>query len=365
MLVTFVALVVTVVLLEARSRAPGPRGPGSCPHTARAVGATDTAAPSGTVRPLTWAEGRRVHVGNATVTVARTPLSLDVVDGGAAFTTLDGGIWFTDGLSVVQIGLTSSGQRLATGLRWGASGKPHDWVVSDNTGSRLAWFEYPNQDRPEIVVYDAAQRRRVARHPVDERADCPRCAQLLSVDDRHVHWTEGLWRGYGTAAHLGARRSVLRLDLATGQVLRVPDTCLASSLRTRPRMLVVGAPAGISLSDGIGQEFASVGGRLVATTFDSGSVVATGSDEPLRLRAPRGYGSGPNARLVLFQWLDDERFALVDTTAWVSGVHRGEDLLVCTLSAHRCVVAVRRPLSADGLVLPEVGTPGSQQAVDR
>jgi hypothetical protein len=85
----------------------------------------------------------------------------------------------------------------------------------------------------------------------------------------------------------------------------------------------------------------------------------------LRASSHYGYGFGAAERLYLFQWLDDDRFALLDGTGWNSGEYRGEDLLVCRLSTGRCTVAVRRPPSAGSPIVPEIGSPGAEQAQDR
>ena len=69
-------------------------------------------------------------------------VELDVTDDGVVVRTDDGGIWFTDGADLDQIGtLGDPGQAYDAeehpyGTTWG-------FVVSANTGSRVAWLEFP------------------------------------------------------------------------------------------------------------------------------------------------------------------------------------------------------------------------------
>jgi hypothetical protein len=54
----------------------------------------------GIVRPLAYGQGQVLHLGDREIDTGLDFLSLDVTDDGAALTTLDGGIWFTDGTEV-------------------------------------------------------------------------------------------------------------------------------------------------------------------------------------------------------------------------------------------------------------------------
>ena len=67
---------------------------------------------------------------------------------------------------------------------------------------------------------------------------------------------------------------------------------------------------------------------------------------PVRLRLPTGFRSELGREFQLFEWLDDDTVALVN-----------HDVLRCTLSTGRCVVAV--PATADTKrVVPEQPLPG-------
>src|SRR3954449_167237 len=54
-------------------------------------------------RPVTYAEGARVHYGNQTVTMAGPVVELDLTDDGVAVRTADNRVWFTDGSAVDEI----------------------------------------------------------------------------------------------------------------------------------------------------------------------------------------------------------------------------------------------------------------------
>jgi hypothetical protein len=335
----------------------------------RPLAAPDT---SGTPRPLTYAEGRTIHIGDRSIDTHLDLLSIDVTDDGAAFTTFDGGLWFTDGSSVTQIGLTSSARATSTGVSWGPAGRPDNRIVSESSGTRLAWLEYPRAGRqvarPEIVVYDSRQRRRVARLPVAANPDCPVCAQIVRVDDDAVYWTDTHVNALLPTERNGGSTRLFRTRVSTGKQQQVPLADYQAALRHTPRTLVVGSsPTSGSAESGVGEDFAFVDGLLVVHAMGVGDATfdaATG--HRLRIAAPPRYGGlGPAKWFYLFEWLDNDRFALLDATAWSGGVHSGEDVLVCSLSGSRCTVTLRRPISAGSPIVSGLETAGAEQAEKR
>lgn len=347
-----------------QQQAAGPRS--ESPPADPATAADGAARPA---RPLTYAEGQTIHLGDRTIDTGVDLLSLDLTDDGVAFTTFDGLLWFTDGATIDQIGATSPGRQTGRGVQWGPAGRPNDRIVSDNSGSRLAWLEYPELDRPEIVVYDSHERRRVARVPIEQRNACERCTRIISVRGDDVYWTDSLQRGFGSSELSRSKARLFRYQVSSGKNMRVSVSSYGAGLRSSPRMLVVGDSLETgTVEDGINQDFAFIGRRLVAggrgtgrPTFDP----VTGRQLLIRPPARLGYGFGAAERLYLFQWLDDDRFALLDGTAWNSGEYSGEDLLVCSISHGRCTVAVRRPRSAGSPIVPELGSPGAELAQAR
>ncbi len=330
---------------------------------------------AGPARPLTYAEDGLLHLGRRSVATGKDVLSLDVVDGGVAFTTLDGGVWFTDGSRPVLVGLTAPGVVRGVSVAWGLAGRPEDWVVSDNSGSHFAWFEYPMGDRPEIVVYDAREQEQVARVPVDLKGSCERCVQIVSVTDLAVYWTDSLWRGLGSAAEGRESPRPFRHEYADSRTSQVALGTLRTDLLGRGRMLVVGDTVETGrLTDGVGQDFVVDGGHLTQASAASRSSGAADAGRQvfdprtgrrLVFGAPPRYGYGIVERLRLFQWLDDDRFALFDATGWNAGDLTGEDFLVCRISTTRCTVALERPASSGSPVVPELPTPGGARALAR
>lgn len=260
-------------------------------------------------RPLTWGEGQTIHLGDREVDTGMDFLSLDVTDDGAAFTTLDGGIWFTDGSSVEQIGATQGGIGY-TAIR------PRDRVVNDSAGSLLAWLEYPTgrSGRTELVVFDSGQGAVLARTPVENERVIVRVAAVVG---RQVF----TWMDFGL--------TLFRYDLDSDTVEEVGPAVLEATRRDGPRALVVGATAsqdGRPLPDDYTSAIPVVDSRLDGL-FDP----RTG--ERLDLLLPAGYQEG-HLDVYFVQWLDDDRF-----TVGSSGDGSG-DLLVCEISADRCTVTI-------------------------
>ena len=61
-------------------------------------------------RPITYGQEQTLHLGTRQIETGIDFLSVAVTDDGAALTTIDGGIWFTDGQTVEAIGSTLGGR---------------------------------------------------------------------------------------------------------------------------------------------------------------------------------------------------------------------------------------------------------------
>lgn len=265
-------------------------------------------------RPLTWGEGQTVHLGEREIDTGMDFLSLDVTDDGAAFTTLDGRIWFTDGSSVEQIGKTAGGVD-----GYGRYGRHRDRVVSDSAGSLLAWVEYPDGDRggPELVVYDTGEGAVVARTDEIDDDGFP-YDQVAAVTDHQVF----IGVDFGS--------TLLRYDVDSGALDEVRPAVMEAARRDGPRALVVGASA-------------PQDGRLIPGDDLYGAILVVDSrldglfdprtGERLDLLLPSGYQEG-HLNVYFVQWLDDDRFTVV-TSPDGSG-----DLLVCEISDDRCTVTI-------------------------
>jgi len=297
-------------------------------------------------RPLTYGDGQTIHYGDRVLDTGLNFLSLDVSDDGVAFTTIDGRIWFTDGSAIDEIGRTNGPSHVGNrSVTMGLAGRPEHWVVSDNTGSLLAWTEYP-EDIPEVVVYDSQEREVVARLPASGTSG------PLFVRGDYVYWAAG-------------PADMIRLEVSTGTQETISEQAYRAAQQSRPRTLVVGDSFESGrVTDGIGydQDFAITDSRLVpagdgaeAAFFDP----ATG--KRLRFEAPSE--SGTVERVYLFQWLDDYRFALVAGES--SNLAPTGELLVCSTVNGSCEIAVPASAGSEEPLLPDLGGVGAEFALRR
>jgi hypothetical protein len=300
-------------------------------------------------RPITYGQGQTLHLGTREIDTGLDFLSVDVTDNGAALTTIDGGIWFTDGETVERIG-NSLALRVRAGLVWGGAGRPRGWVVSDTAGSLLAWLEFQHErvDRPELVVYDSAVRAVLAR--VATKVSSRNSATALAIAGRRVFVTED-------APGSGTPESLLRYDLETGVLDRVEEADVTTARREASRALVVGTSADNGTlidwdGDGVGfAEALTVQESRLEGLFDP----HTG--EEVELRVPRGYEAGV---LWVVQWLDDDRFTLISGNRAPVG-----DLLVCQITDGRCDVLLERSSWVTEPLLPGHGGVGAELAMMR
>ncbi len=360
------ALAVTLVVTAAGALALRPRADGP----ASPVIATAPAA-KGQPRPLTYAVGRTIHIGDRSIRTGVDVLSLDVTDDGAAFTTFDGLLWFTDGTTLRQIGLTTPGRVMDQGIGWSPAGRPNDRIVADWSGSRLAWLEYsrtgPHGDPPELVVYDTVAHHRVARASLRPMSTCPSCAHIVSVHGDQIDWTDGSRKGLGTSTQRLSSVRLYRYDVSSRRQTIVSVKDYQAELRTRPRTLVVGeALDSGTVGDAIGQDFVVDGRTLVASgrgsgrrTFDPRTGDAVAFHTSWALAAGRG-----GQRFYLFQWLDDDTVALLAGSGSSTGTRRGDDMLLCSISRGDCTMATRLP-DASSPIVPEFETPGAGHAEAR
>lgn len=293
-------------------------------------------------RPLAYGQVQTLHIGERTIDTGLDFLSIDLTDEGAALTTLDGGIWFTDGDTLELIGTTLPNVV-----------SHDDWVANDASGPLLAWMEFRDQriDRPELVVFDTAGRDEVAREPVSVAAGnttvtpSGNTAVVVAISGRQVFVAERQRGGPAPGMPLS------RYDLDSGSFEPVGDGELDAALRSAPRALVVGPSAadGALLLDnppsGLDTGVRTVGGVVVRhSALHRLRDPHTG--EAVEITVPEGYEA---QHLWFTGWLDDDRFSMV------SDAGTGE-VLACRISAARCRVVV------GGFGLEEKGpalTPGA------
>jgi hypothetical protein len=325
---------------------------------ATAIGAVQMVVPtSGTpptgptevdgARPLTYAEGSTVHYGDQSVTMPGRVVELDLTDDGVAVRTADNRVWFTDGGAADEISeIGESG--------WGDDESHHGdflWgsyvgrMVSGNSGSDVAWFEFPQPQSPVVVVYDTEAREVVYRDgdPIDlDYTDV--ASGLYSVDSKAVY-------GFTDLTYGEALRPLWRIDFETGAFESLSgDRPYQRVLESRgaARTLLVSHDEAPGLADYVrfdGLQQFSVHGTAIRPEGEQPLSVRDGlTGQDFRFTAPPGY---PDTNpLWLVQWLDD------DTVVLHAMQPGGVDLLECDVTTSECTIAVQASPDA---VVPEIG----------
>jgi hypothetical protein len=291
-----------------------------------------------------------LHVGGRQLDTGLDFLSIDVTDDGAALTTLDGGIWFSDGATVERIGGTLGVRDIERASITYFAGRPREWVVSAGAGSLLAWMEFSGRrvDRPELVVYDSGDRAVLARRPIEVSAR--NSATVLDVVDGVVFVAEDDRGSFDPAPGF-------RYDVDTGVLEQVDDASMEAARRGIPRALVVGSAAHGALLHTPDRTLADT--HSVQTLDVRGSrldgLVDPRTGAPVEILVPERYDG---QTLWFTQWIDDDRFAVV--------THAGiGELLVCRRSGGRCEVVVEGFTHESSALTPGDGLRGSERALGR
>jgi hypothetical protein len=281
-------------------------------------------------RPLVYAEGRTVHVGDQVIDAAEPVAFIAPTDDGAVYeATLDGTLWFTDGATTEAIG--TSGYTAAPTAHSGV-------VVTGSSGSLVVWADLAH-GRPgigsEFVVYDTSRREEVARIPFPERG---RAAYVEYVGESEV------WYG----ADGGTDRQLYRFDETSGSTTPLHRSDLHAVLDTDRRTFTAVASDGRMVH---GQpSFDVIGSQLVAGIHDDvdddATPVTLADGSELRLQLPTGYvGPWPadeDPALAVSQWLDDDHVVLWADDGGGDLPAKSGDLLVCRLPDGVCRVTVPR-----------------------
>ncbi|MGH3330391.1 MAG: hypothetical protein ACRDPJ_03700 [Nocardioidaceae bacterium] len=141
----------------------------------------------------TYSLGSVIHYGDTTVDVHDQVASFVQTDDGFVYATKNGEVHFADGRTTEKIGRTST-----DGL----------YLKADDTGSTVAWVEFPDGEAPEFVVYDTARRAEVLRTSQGNTAGMTSfrdtdAAYIFGVDGDDVYWRSG--------------DGLVRYDLQTGE----------------------------------------------------------------------------------------------------------------------------------------------------
>lgn len=336
--VAVLALVIGIAVLTSptgTNKENGPVPPADSPTKADAP----AAAPA---RQIAYGEGgpiRAIHVGNRTVDISDlvdgssdSPVYLNTTDDGVVFTVDDdeSRIRFTDGTDVVPVG------RVGGYTHIGPSP-----VVTGTSGSLAAWSD-TSAGSNQLVVYDTARLSEVTR------IDCPECASLQVVGS-HVYWDKNA---------AGTDEPTTMYDAASDTVGPASEQSYLADLATQPRGLLVGDTRATATPSGRGLSLTPRDGHLAPLRdhWDAPAHVVTtrafdtGSGDELHLRLPPGYRS--SQMLTLFDWLDDDRLALVADGD--QGTDQGQ-VLVCRISTQQCQQVV--PPSAQRRWVANLGFP--------
>lgn len=322
-----VAAVVSAVLLADRSDRSTPEP-------------VDPPREVSTTHPLTYALGATVHYGAQTVDAPADVVELDVTDAGVLARTADGRIWFTDGHDLEQVGtLGDPGSAYAEpdfpfGASWG-------FVVSDNTGVRAAWLEFPQPGEPELVVFDTQQAEETAR--VSLGVEPGSYALLSGITDRYGYWYsnpdvgEEPFPDQRVGLVSAATQGVSEEEYAADQPgLNTPRTMMISHAGNgEPPNYRWIVPATM-------RQFDVRAGRVEPQGLHPLDARDGGTGQRFEFDAPAGHpDTGPGW---LVQWLDDDTVVIVQTRGG------NDDLLECRHSTGACTLAERLPEAA---VLPE------------
>jgi hypothetical protein len=360
-----VAVIVAVVALPGSSQRSGP------PVDTPTPSVTETAAPND-ARPLTYSDDydygsrrdfiyqmRTLQYGGRTLRPGVDATALDLTDDGVVLVAPDGGVHFTDGETTEKIGELTIPE--FTGwAEWG--------VQTSTSGSLVAWFTPLGPER-SLVVYDTHERRVLAEVPGPDDCVDDKCILGAVVGDRVYYYD---WAGPRTMGRL------MVLDVPTETVSETDERALADDLRSYPRGFVMGGnydtgevvnqdvnteavyfvPRGSSLE--LRRVVGDSGTNTECNDEDDGTVTYCyggfdTSGRRLNLRLPAGYSPAAHP-YALFQWLDDDRFAVMAGATHGSG-NFGEggwsgygDILVCDIARDRCILAASGPTGGFRLV---------------
>jgi hypothetical protein len=301
--------------------------------------------PAGT-RPLVYADGSTVHVGDETVEAEKPVAFIDATDDGAVFeATLDHTLWFTDGTTTRAIGTTP----------FTAAPTFHGGVWTGDSGSLVVWGDLTGRLHRlpvELVVFDTSRLQEVGRIPVPEGYTL-----VLYVDDDQVFYspdstTPGCWV-YDVQRcndpHL------FRYDVTSGETTEIRLAELDAELSRHARMFVAHIEELQSVNDFHQGALFTPDGRRLAHAYPS--VLTRTDGEVVRLRLPSGWTdpqpdpqtSGGMIRVA--QWLDDDTVVVWADNGGGDLPAKDGDVLVCPLPNGVCRVEVARG-SPRGYVLP-------------
>jgi hypothetical protein len=281
-------------------------------RTTSPVGPPATSTPSTTVdvrpdttdgsEPLTYGVGATIHYGGRIIEAPEDADGLFVFGDDLVILTgsgpAEGRLYLLDGSELVEI----------------ASGVGR--VTAGEVGSLLVWL-----DGDDVVIYDVSMRSVVDRLPLNGRL----LTNPITPLEGAAYWHEYVEDTDTTEG----RDRLVRYDVSTGRRTRASEADFLADTRKTPPILVVGSPDSMDPAE----SFTVVDSQLGVDTRSEtpGSAFVAATDERLRVGVPEQY---EGVTLYIYQWLDEDRFALVAE----GGVKRAPigDLLLCRISAGQC-----------------------------
>jgi hypothetical protein len=276
-------------------------------------------------------------------------MHMDVTDDGLALVAKDGGVYFADASSVERIGEVTIHVNFSDAD-----------VKTDSVGSLVAWFT-PAEPETFLVVYDTHERQVVARVPVP---GCrPDGCRLDAVVGNRVYWTDS------PDAEPVPPGALIALDVPSGTVFETDEGARSADIRANPRGLVKGDSFANGEVVNMEANFTARGSslelrRLVRETDDGEAIYGYGGFDTtgrrLDLRLPDRYTPAATD-YTLFQWLDDDRFAVMSGAVhnefgW-NGFPGYGDILVCNIAKGRCTLADNGPTSDRLRLVPHLDAP--------
>jgi hypothetical protein len=332
--------VIVVGSLALRSDPTAQPSPAPSPSPTPTVVDPNPAPQPSSRRPLVYATGKTVHVGDETFEASKPVAFIKATDDGVVYeAAIDGTLWFTDGTTASVIG--TSGCTACPTAHGGV-------VTAATSGSLVVWADatgHENDLPVEFVVFDTSRHEEVGRVSFNGFDDA-----VMYVDEDHVYLTPrggpGCWALGIQDIHPCKNPHLFRFDVVSGETTKITLAELDAEMGTRSRMFVR-ATSGNEPGFVEGANFRQVGRQLVAVDSGGGSthLARTNGDE-VRLRLPSGYTApgveGSGGTIQVSQWLDDDHIALWADDGGGDLPAKQGDLLTCRLPDGVCRVEVPR-----------------------
>lgn len=289
-------------------------------------------------RQVSYAVGPTIHHGDQRIDVGRDVRSYVQTDDGFVFATKSGEVFFNDGEQTSAVGRTSPG-----GL----------YLKADDSGSYVAWVEFPTEGAPRFVVYDTALRERVVETAEGNR---PGMDSFRDTDAAYVFGVDGdfaYWRsGDGLVKHdiTTGQSEILARDVSPFDVADIANGKIAhltrrggdeaSTLRVSTDLENPAEP----LPSGWNGYLSPSGDHIVVEDADEMAVYDTATRADVTPDT-KGY-----AFVAGYDWLDDDTVLMLGLES--PDESEPIDILRCDVPSGGCTVAVDEAATFPGFAIP-------------